>query len=111
MHGFVVAEVSFFLKNSIQIIFVYSHCISSGSYRFWLTLNDSFDVVVGLIFCTGSRQLKSFRASCGFSSCDLVLFEGGFQFNLHIIWENSLVVPAGSTSKQQCLLPKHPTTT
>jgi hypothetical protein len=41
----------------------------------------------------------------------VVLFEGGSQFTLHIIWENSLVVPAGSTSKQQCFPPKHPTTT
>jgi hypothetical protein len=65
---------------------------------FWLTLNDSFDVVVGLFFCSVLRQLKSFQAGCGFSSCDVVLFEGGFQFILHMIWENSLVVPAGSTS-------------
>jgi hypothetical protein len=78
---------------------------------FWLTLNDSFDVVIGLFFCSVLRQLKSFQAGCGFSSCDVVLFEGGFQFILHMIWENSLVVPAGSTSTQQCLPPKHPTTT
>jgi hypothetical protein len=78
---------------------------------FWLTLNDSFDVVVGLFFCSVLRQLKSFQAGCGLSSCDVVLFEGGSQFTLHIIWENSLVVPAGSTSKQQCFPPKHPTTT
>ena len=112
MHGFVGAEVSSLLKKTHFKLFLYFLTVSvPAPDSFWLTLNDSFDVVVGLIFCTVSRQLKSFRASCVFSSCDLVLFEGGFQFILHIIWENSLVVPAGSTSKQQCLPPKHPTTT
>jgi hypothetical protein len=41
----------------------------------------------------------------------VILFEGGLHFSLHIIWENTLVVLAGSTSKQQCLPPKLPTTT
>jgi hypothetical protein len=78
---------------------------------FWFTLNDSFDVVVGLFFCSVLEKLKSFQGGCGLSSCDVVLFEGAFQFILHIIWENSFVVTAGSTSKQQCFPPKHPTTT
>jgi hypothetical protein len=41
----------------------------------------------------------------------VILFEGGLHFSLHIIWENTLVVLAGSTSKQQCLPPKLPTIT
>jgi hypothetical protein len=32
---------------------------------FWFTLNDSFDVVVGLFFCSVLRQLKSFQGAVG----------------------------------------------
>jgi hypothetical protein len=67
--------------------------------------------VLLVYFFSFVRQLKSFQGLSGFSSCDVVLFEGGLHFSLHIIWENTLVVLAGSTSKQQCLPPKLPTTT
>jgi hypothetical protein len=68
-------------------------------------------IVLLVYFFSVVRLLNSFQGRSGFSSCDVILFEGGLHFSLHIIWENTLVVLAGSTSKQQCLPPKLPTTT
>jgi hypothetical protein len=75
-----------------------------------MAFNDSFDSIDGLFFLL-CMIIKSFQGLSGFSSCDVVLFEGGLHFSLHIIWENTLVVLAGSTSKQKSLPPKLLTTT